>query len=219
MSTTVIVLVVGVVLVVLLTWHVAGVPEPAVRGWHVFRASRLSRGNRLFPTQVAVTPTSVVHYTPYWFGAHEHSIHLAHIASVRVDSRILFSDVLIETTGGDGGIRCTGHRKRDAARLKALIEERQSGFYRPEAQPPWPEPAGAPVAKFVSGRANPERRACVRLPPCCAARRKQRNPTRLGGPDRRWQKGCSVAGKLWIRSGRPAPADRRLRALTECPLA
>ena len=32
-------------------------------GDHVFRASRLSRGNFLFPTQVAVTPTSIVHFT------------------------------------------------------------------------------------------------------------------------------------------------------------
>ena len=77
----------------------------------VFRASRLSRGNRLFPTQVAVTPTSVVHYTPHWIGAHEHSIHMAHIASVRVDSSLLFADVFIETTGGAGGIRCRGHHK------------------------------------------------------------------------------------------------------------
>jgi hypothetical protein len=30
----------------------------------VFRASRFSRGNRFFPTQVLVTPTAVVHYTP-----------------------------------------------------------------------------------------------------------------------------------------------------------
>ena len=29
----------------------------------VFRASRLSAGNRLFPTQVLISPTSVVHYT------------------------------------------------------------------------------------------------------------------------------------------------------------
>jgi hypothetical protein len=29
----------------------------------VFRASRLSSGNSLFPTQVAISPTSVVHYT------------------------------------------------------------------------------------------------------------------------------------------------------------
>ena len=31
-------------------------------GEHVFRASRLSRGNLWFPTQVAVTPKAVVHY-------------------------------------------------------------------------------------------------------------------------------------------------------------
>ena len=33
-------------------------------GEHVFRASRLSRGNFLFPTQVVVNPSSVLHYTP-----------------------------------------------------------------------------------------------------------------------------------------------------------
>ena len=47
--------------------------QPAADG-EVFRASRLSRGNRLFPTQVIVTPHSVVHYTPQWIGRHEHSI-------------------------------------------------------------------------------------------------------------------------------------------------
>jgi hypothetical protein len=34
----------------------------------VFRASRLSSGNRLFPTQVQITPTAIVHHTPHWFG-------------------------------------------------------------------------------------------------------------------------------------------------------
>ena len=63
----------------------------------VFRASRLSRGNRLFPTQVLITPHSIVHFTPKWFGRHEQSIHIAHVASVRVDTHVLFSDVSIET--------------------------------------------------------------------------------------------------------------------------
>ena len=54
--------------------------RPAVAG-EVFRASRLSRGNRLFPTQVIVTPHSVIHYTPQWIGRHEHSIHIAHVSS------------------------------------------------------------------------------------------------------------------------------------------
>lgn len=97
---------------------------------HVFRASRLSRGNRLFPVQVRITPTSVVHYTPEWFGKLEHSIHMAHVASVRIDTNLLFSDVFIETTGGVNPIRCAGHRKDDAVRMKALIEEYQTGYYR-----------------------------------------------------------------------------------------
>jgi hypothetical protein len=97
---------------------------------HVFRASRLSRGNRLLPVQVLITPTSVVHYTPQWFGKLEHSIHMAHVASVRIDTNVLFSDVFIETTGGVNPIRCAGHRKKDAVRMKALIEEFQTGYYR-----------------------------------------------------------------------------------------
>ena len=97
---------------------------------HVFRASRLSRGNRLLPVQVLITPTSVVHYTPQWVGKLEHSIHMAHVASVRIDTNMLFSDVFIETTGGVNPIRCAGHRKKDAVRMKALIEEYQTGYYR-----------------------------------------------------------------------------------------
>jgi hypothetical protein len=97
---------------------------------HVFRASRLSPGNRLLPVQVLIGPTSVVHYTPQWIGKLEHSIHMAHVASVRIDTNMLFSDVFIETTGGVNPIRCTGHRKKDAVKMKALIEEYQTGYYR-----------------------------------------------------------------------------------------
>jgi hypothetical protein len=96
----------------------------------VFRASRLSKGNRLFPTQVIITPHSVVHYTPQWIGKHEHSIHIAHVASVSIDTGLMFSDVIIETTGGSGSIRCKGHRKGDAVRMKQLIEQYQTSYYR-----------------------------------------------------------------------------------------
>ena len=96
----------------------------------VFRASRLSNGNRLFPTQVMISPTSVIHYTPEWFGRLEHSMHMAHIASVRIDTNLMFSDVYIETTGGASPIRCHGHRKSDAVRMKQLIEGYQTEYYR-----------------------------------------------------------------------------------------
>ena len=98
-------------------------------GEHVFRASRWSRGNHLFPTQVAITPSSVVHYTPQWIGRREHSIHMAHVASVEIDTNLFFSNVVIETSGGSEPVRCHGHRKRDAVEMKRLINEYQSQYY------------------------------------------------------------------------------------------
>jgi hypothetical protein len=96
----------------------------------VFRASRLSPGNRLLPTQVLVSPTSVVHFTPQWVGRLEQSIHVAHVASVRIDTNLVFSDVLIETTGGASPIHCRGHYKSDAVRMKQLIEQYQTAYFK-----------------------------------------------------------------------------------------
>jgi len=102
----------------------------------VFRASRFSSGNHLFPTQVLITPTAVVQYTPRWIGRQEETIHMAHIASVKINTRLLLSDVLIETSGGTDPIRCHGHHKADATRMKALIEQAQSAYYRNRPVPP-----------------------------------------------------------------------------------
>ena len=99
-------------------------------GPHVFRASRFSRGNLLFPTQVSVTPASIVHYKPELFGGREHSMHIAHVASVLIDRNLFFSDVLIESTGGTSPVRCHGHRKADAVEMKQRIEQFQSEYYR-----------------------------------------------------------------------------------------
>lgn len=96
----------------------------------VFRASRLSKGNRFFPTQVLITPTSVVHYTPELIGRREQSIHMAHVASVSINTNLLFSDVIIETSGGTEPVKCHGHRKQDAVRMKTLIEQHQTAYYR-----------------------------------------------------------------------------------------
>lgn len=101
----------------------------------VFRASRLSRGNRVFPTQVLITPTSVVHYTPELVGRKEHSIHMAHVSSVSIDTNLFFSNVKIETSGGTSPVLCHGHRKRDAVRMKQLIEQHQTQYYRQSSGP------------------------------------------------------------------------------------
>jgi hypothetical protein len=96
----------------------------------VFRASRLSKGNHVFPTQVLITRSSVVHHTPQWIGKFEHTIHIAHVASVRIDTHLVFADVFIETSGGVSPISCYGHSKGDAIRVKELIEKYQSEYFQ-----------------------------------------------------------------------------------------
>ena len=122
-------------------WLVGAVALAAIMAfgaWHrsrpfapgVFRASRLSRGNRLFPTQVLITPSSIVRYKPRWIGQQEESIHIDHVASVTIDTGLLFSNVLIETSGGANPIRCHGHWKADAAEMKRLIDGYQGAHHR-----------------------------------------------------------------------------------------
>ena|SRR5687767_1920864 len=111
-------------------------------GEHVFRASRWSRGNHVFPTQVVVAPGSVLHYTPEIVGGREQSIHMNHISSVLIDRNLFFSDVMIETSGGTSAVRCHGHRKRDAVRMKELIEQFQSAYYHQTGEPRAPRENG-----------------------------------------------------------------------------
>ena len=98
-------------------------------GEHVFRASRLSKGNHLFPGQVAITNTSITLYKPRWIGRLEESIHMAHVASIKIITHVLFSDVSIESSGGQDPIDLHGHTKSDAIKMKELIEGFQTEYY------------------------------------------------------------------------------------------
>src|SRR3981081_3248029 len=126
-------------LALMVLWIVWRKGRPFAAG-DVFRASRLSRDNHLFPTQVLITPSSVVQYKPRWIGRQEETIHLAHLASVKIDTKLLFSDVLIETSGGSDPIVCHGHRKGDATQMKNLIEQYQTEYYSGGGRPPAPPP-------------------------------------------------------------------------------
>ena len=118
------------VVALLLLWVVYRKGRPFMPG-DVFRASRWTRGNHLFPTQVAITPSSVVQHTPRWIGKQEESIHMAHVASVKIVTGLLFSNLVIETSGGSDPIVCHGHRKADAVRMKSLIERYQTEQFKP----------------------------------------------------------------------------------------
>ena len=98
-------------------------------GEHVFRASRFGRGNHLFPAQVVITPSSLTLYKPQWIGKLEESIHMAHVASIKIDTHLIFSDISIETSGGQDPVICQGHTKGDAVSMKELLERFQSEYY------------------------------------------------------------------------------------------
>jgi len=116
-------------ILVLLAWIVVVKGRPFMSG-DVFRASRWTSGNRLFPTQVAVTSESIVQYKPSWIGHREEVIHIAHVASVKITAGALLSDIEIETSGGSDPILCHGHRKSDAMKIKSLVEQYQGVYYR-----------------------------------------------------------------------------------------
>jgi hypothetical protein len=68
---------------------------------------------------------------------------------------MFLSDVLIETSGGADPIKCHGHRKKDAVRMKALIDGHQNEYYRSggvSAAPGAPVPPGPPTPGPVAPR-------------------------------------------------------------------
>jgi hypothetical protein len=117
------------VMVAILVWRIASKGR-LVPGTHVFRASRLSKGNHLFPAQVAITQTSLTLYRPQWVGKFEESIHMAHIASIKIDTHFMFADITVETSGGQDPVICHGHLKSDAVEMKRVIEQFQSELYK-----------------------------------------------------------------------------------------
>ena len=97
-----------------------------------FAASRWTRGNLLFPTVIEITDTAVVWQKASWFSKNEMTIHLQKVASVHVNTGFFWSDILIESSGGTDPLASHGHKKADAQRIRALVEEAQGILNGPE---------------------------------------------------------------------------------------
>ena len=95
-----------------------------------FRASRWTRGNFLFPTYIEITDKAVSRRKRSWFSQDEMTINISKVASVHIKTGMMWSDVLIESSGGSDPLASHGHRKADALRIKELIEQAQTQFAR-----------------------------------------------------------------------------------------
>jgi len=91
-----------------------------------FVASRWTKGNLFFPTRILINPRRVSRIKPRLFGSNEESISMSQVASVHISTGILWSSILLESTGGADPITSHGHRKADAQRIRDLIEGFQS---------------------------------------------------------------------------------------------
>ena len=92
----------------------------------IFQASRWTHGNLFFPTYIEVTDQSVIRRKRSWFSRDEISIARSKVASVHIKTGIIWSDILIESSGGSDPLASHGHSKSDARRIKELIESYQA---------------------------------------------------------------------------------------------
>lgn len=93
-----------------------------------FRASRWTRGNLLFPTVIEVTDKSVIRHKRSWFSRDEMSISILKVASVHIKTGLVWSDILIESSGGSDPLASHGHTKADARRIRELVESAQAAL-------------------------------------------------------------------------------------------
>ncbi len=95
-----------------------------------FIASRWTRGNLWFPTCIVVSPLRVSRVKRRLFGSSEESISISQVASVKISTGMIWSDIVIESTGGTDPITSHGHRKADAVRIRDLVESFQAAARR-----------------------------------------------------------------------------------------
>ena len=92
---------------------------------HVFSASRWTSGNKLFPVRLEINQDRVVRIKPKLFGSNEESIAISKVASVNIQTGLLWSDIRIDSARGTNPIVSHGHRKSDAKAIRDLIERLQ----------------------------------------------------------------------------------------------
>jgi hypothetical protein len=93
----------------------------------IFQASRWTSGNHLFPTVIEVTDKSVMRRKRSWFSVDEMSIAITKVASIHIKTGVIWSRILIESSGGSDPMESHGHTKADAREIKDLIESYQHG--------------------------------------------------------------------------------------------
>lgn len=86
-----------------------------------FVASRLTAGNKIFPSKIVIDQLGITLIIPGLFSGNEKTIPYNKIASVDIDCPLVgYSTIIIETTG-EGNIQAHGFLKNEVKRMRELI--------------------------------------------------------------------------------------------------
>ncbi|MCX6189952.1 MAG: PH domain-containing protein [Bacteroidetes bacterium] len=86
-----------------------------------FVASRLTAGNKIFPSKIVIDQLGITLIIPGLFSGNEKTVPYNKIASVDIDCPLVgYSTIIIETTG-EGCIRAHGFLKTEVKRMRELI--------------------------------------------------------------------------------------------------
>jgi uncharacterized membrane protein YdbT with pleckstrin-like domain len=87
----------------------------------IFIASRLTAGNKLFPSKIIIDQKGVTLKIPGLFSGNEKTVPYNRISSVNIICPFIgYSTITIETTG-EGSIKAYGFTKSEVTRMKELI--------------------------------------------------------------------------------------------------
>jgi hypothetical protein len=92
---------------------------------NVFKASRWTRGNLLFPVRIEITRQHIVRIKPKLIGSEEESIAISKVASVNIKTGWFWAEIRIDSSAGASPITSHGHWKKDARQIRALVERFQ----------------------------------------------------------------------------------------------
>jgi hypothetical protein len=86
-----------------------------------YTASRLTAGNKFFPSKIILDANGVTFKVPSFFSGQETTIPYSRISSVNVDTPFVgYSTIIIETTG-EGSIRVHGFSKEEVKEMKEIL--------------------------------------------------------------------------------------------------
>jgi hypothetical protein len=90
-----------------------------------YSSSRLTAGNFWFPDRVTIATDGIHFLKRRLFGSDEEIINYDQIASVKINTGVLWADISIETAGGSQPVYINGLLKGDAQEIKDAIRRYQ----------------------------------------------------------------------------------------------